>query len=95
MSSPPGLGQEPLSSLAHELKTPLAVITGFAELLSARDDGRIRVEAATRIMEASDRLLKVIDDLLAGVAADHGDLSSRLLEALAIGRKEQAEKGPA
>ena len=82
-----------LSALAHELKTPLAVITGFAELLSARDDERTRQEAATRIMQASDRLSKVIDELLAGVAADKGDLGARLLDALASGRKAEGEQG--
>ena len=53
-----------LSAVAHELKTPLAVITGFAELLAARDDERTRVEAARQIMDASDRLSKAVDDLL-------------------------------
>ena len=78
-----------LSALAHELKTPLAVIVGFAELLSARDDERTRVEAAKRIMEASERLRDALDDLLAGVAADTGDLGTRLVDALATGRRER------
>ena len=76
-----------LSSLAHEFKTPLAVIVGFAELLGARDDERTRLEAARRIMEASERLKDVLDDLLSGVAADKGDLGARLVDALAAGRR--------
>jgi signal transduction histidine kinase len=83
-----------LSSLAHEFKTPLAVIVGFAELLGARDDERTRLEAATRIMEASERLGNALDDLLAGVAADKGDLGPRLLDAIAAGRHARSEGNP-
>jgi CheY-like chemotaxis protein len=50
--------------LAHELKSPLAVIVGFAELLRARDDEEIRREAPERILEAAQRLQTVIDDSL-------------------------------
>jgi len=80
-----------LSSLAHELKTPLAVIAGFAELLAARDDERTRLEAATRIMEASERLGNALEDLLAGVAADKSDLGRRLVDAVAAGRRARSE----
>ena len=80
-----------LSSLAHEFKTPLAVIVGFAELLGARDDERTRLEAAKRIMEASERLGDALDDLLSGVAADKGDLGGRLIDALAAGRRARNE----
>jgi len=80
-----------LSTLSHELKTPLAVIVGFAELLSARDDDRTRLEAAKRITEASERLRDALDDLLAGVAADKGDLGARLVDALAAGRRARDE----
>ena len=76
-----------LSSLAHEFKTPLAIIVGFAELLSARDDERTRLEASKRIMEASERLRDALDDLLTGVAADKDDLGARLVDALAAGRR--------
>ena len=76
-----------LSTLAHELKTPLAVIVGFAELLGARDDERTRLEASKRIAEASERLRDVLDDLLTGVAADKDDLGARLVDALAAGRR--------
>jgi len=83
-----------LSSLAHELKTPLTVITGFAELLGARDDERTRREAATRIMHAAEQLSSVIDDLLAGVAADKGDLGRRLLAAVEAERQARDDKAP-
>jgi signal transduction histidine kinase len=80
-----------LSTLAHELKTPLAVIAGFAELLAARDDERTRLEASARIKEATERLGNAFDDLLAGVAADEGDLGGRLVDAVAAGRRARRE----
>lgn len=86
-STPNDRPGETLSSLAHKLKTPLAVITGFAELLAVRDDERTRQEAAIRIMQASEQLSNVIDDLLAGVAADRGDLARRLLDVVEAERK--------
>jgi signal transduction histidine kinase len=53
-----------LSAVAHALRTPLAVITGYAELLQARDDERTRREAADRIAEAAARLSSEIDQVL-------------------------------
>jgi len=82
---------EALSSFAHEVKTPLAIIAGFAELLAARDDERTRREAAARITEATERLRNTFDDLLAGVAADKSDLGRRLVDALVAGRRVRGE----
>jgi signal transduction histidine kinase len=81
-----------LSALAHELKTPLAVIVGFAELLSARDDEATRLEAAKRITEACERLSGVLDDFFVGVAAEKSDLSRRVLDAVAEGRRARTEE---
>jgi signal transduction histidine kinase len=89
-ANPPGAI---LSTLAHELKTPLTIITGFAELLAARDDERTRKEAASRIMQASEQLGGVIDDVLAGVAADKSDLGRRLLDAVEAQRRERKDRG--
>lgn len=80
MSSERERSEEALSVLAHELRTPLAAITGFAELLQARDDERTRVEASARIMEAAERLSAAIDRLLAAVAEAEGDLAVILTE---------------
>lgn len=51
------------SALAHDLKTPLSVIVGYAELLRARDDEATRREAAERILEAAEQLRREIDAL--------------------------------
>ena len=52
------------ATLAHDLKTPLSVISGYAELLRARDDEATRREAPLRILEAAERLSAEIDQLL-------------------------------
>lgn len=77
-----------LSALAHELKTPLAVISGFSELLAARDDERTRVEAAQQIQEASDRLAKAVDDLLEILVEDEELARNVLAARLARGLPE-------
>jgi signal transduction histidine kinase len=68
------------SALAHELKTPLAVIIGFAELLAARDDERTREEATKRILEASSRLSDALDDFLE-IIFENEQLARGLMEA--------------
>jgi signal transduction histidine kinase len=52
-----------LSELFHDLRTPLGVVIGYAELLRARDDERIRREAVPRIIEAAERLSALLDEL--------------------------------
>jgi len=63
--------------LAHDLKAPLAVIVGFAELLRTRDDEEIRLEAPERILEAAERLQTVIDESLFAPSAAAEATSTR------------------
>jgi CheY-like chemotaxis protein len=57
--SPDGPAVAP--GLVHELKTTLAMVTGFAELLQMRDDRQTRLEAAEGILQAVDRLRSSIE----------------------------------
>jgi signal transduction histidine kinase len=66
-----------VSSLAHELKTPLAILLGYVELLELRDDETIRREAPLRIKEAADRLAAAVDDLATLTELDAGTLAAQ------------------
>lgn len=61
-----------VSELSHTLKTPLAAIAGYSELLQTRDDDAIRREAPRRIAEAAERLSDAIDLVSAALAVDYG-----------------------
>lgn len=52
---------------SHELRTPIAAITGYAELYEAGgvEEGRGLDRAMSRIREASDRAGRLVEDLLA------------------------------
>lgn len=71
--------EEELAELAHELKTPVAAIKGFAELLAKRDDDATRREAATQIAAGIARLETSIDDILA-LFGEEPQLVSQLAE---------------
>jgi signal transduction histidine kinase len=69
-----------ISELAHELRTPISAIAGFAELLRVRDDERLRQEAADQILSGTARLSRFVDELVATLEAD-SELAFRLTEA--------------
>lgn len=58
------MNEEARALLAHELRNPLAVIVGYAELLKLRDDDQTRREAADAILQAADRLSRILDELM-------------------------------
>jgi len=60
------------AAVAHEVKTPLAVLRGYAELLANGRDGRILREAPAAILEASQRLAPAVDDLLLALEIESG-----------------------
>jgi two-component system, chemotaxis family, chemotaxis protein CheY len=68
---------ELIAQLAHDLKNPIAVITGYAELLGIRDDEEIRREAPDRILEAAAQLSELIEGMLSGATEPvHGPTRS-------------------
>lgn len=75
MAVPAGRDDRLISTLSHQLRTPLAVIIGYAELLQHREDEETRREAPVRIQEAAEELSLMIDDLLIVLAIDSGLLS--------------------
>jgi CheY-like chemotaxis protein len=71
---------ELLSEVAHRLRTPLGVITGYVELLRLRDDPGLRADALPRIEEAADRLSQTIDRLVTVLESESGDVVQRFVE---------------
>jgi len=67
-----------LSVISHELKTPVALIKGFAETL-ARDDAHPDVSTVREfgqiIADESDRLTRLIDNLLNAARVEAGGIS--------------------
>ena len=59
-----------LSRLSNGLRSPLALIAGYAELLEIRQDAETLSEAPQRIKEAAGELNRIIDDLLTVYAID-------------------------
>jgi two-component system, OmpR family, phosphate regulon response regulator PhoB len=80
--------EDDLAALAHELKTPIAVIAGYAELLTMRNDEETRTAAAEQILAAAQRLSGAVDALLGldSPAAPRGGPSADL--AAATGRRD-------
>ena len=55
-----------LSRLVHDLRTPLAIVSGFAELLERRREqltSEQQAEYLTRIRESAARMGELLDDV--------------------------------
>jgi two-component system sensor histidine kinase KdpD len=68
-----------LSAVSHDVRTPLASIAGAASALTARTglDDQARVELVETIREESERLSRLIGDLLDLTRLESGDLTVR------------------
>ena len=56
-----------MADLVHDLRTPLAIVAGFAELLERRADTiseETRADYIARIRESADRMNELLDDAL-------------------------------
>lgn len=72
-----------ISVVSHELKTPVAIIKGYAETLQrpeARRNPALVEEMLTSITEESDRLARLVDDLLDTSRLQAGGLPFRDVE---------------
>jgi hypothetical protein len=58
--------------LLHDLRTPLALVKGYAELLLVRADDRTRRDAPARILEAAERLSLLLEQLAAELGVGVG-----------------------
>ena len=69
-----GGGEERRRRLRHDLRTPLTIVSGFAEVLAA--DRRIsehdRREYASRIQAAAVEIAEIVDQILEEVPPDGG-----------------------
>jgi CheY-like chemotaxis protein len=81
--------EEQLSALAHELKTPIAIIAGYAELVGARSDEETRLAAAEQIAAAAKRLSTAVDRLVGTVREADGSLSGANLRPLQASDRER------
>jgi signal transduction histidine kinase len=76
--------EEFLGTVAHELRTPLQVAAGYAELLRMQLDGPgpgpSTGELAERIVESTFQMASMLDDLLDFAAAGQGRLTVRPLD---------------
>ena len=70
MSDPRSPTTEALSRLSDGLRSPLALIAGYADLLELRQDAETLSEAPRRIKEAAADLTRIVDDLLTVYAID-------------------------
>ncbi len=58
------MDRDPVGQLIHDLRTPLAVVSGFAELLERRGDvltGDQRAEYLARILEGAREMDQILD----------------------------------
>ena len=69
-----------LASVSHEMRTPLAVIIGFADLLARGDQivGRARTEAIDRIRASATEMRSMVENLLDFSALEAGRLAVAL-----------------
>ena len=66
------MGHTEQPDLAHRLRTPLAVIVGYIEILALRDEDGENAEILAHLREAAADLGAQIDAVVAAESASHG-----------------------
>lgn len=79
------------AGLAHEIRNPLAIIAGSAELLLEPSDTERAQRRAADIVSESDRLQRLLDDFLK--VARPGDLRREPVDLVALWRRAVDEQG--
>lgn len=64
------MGHTEQPDIAHRLRTPLAVIVGYVEILAIRDTTGESTEVLDHLRQASAELAAAIDDVVAADARD-------------------------
>jgi len=64
--------EELFAAFAHHVRTPLAVVRGYAELLSKDPNGETLARAPGAILTAAEQLGPAIDDLLLALEIESG-----------------------
>ncbi|MCK5688916.1 GAF domain-containing protein [Myxococcota bacterium] len=59
-----------MAALAHDLRNPMAVISGYTELMAMEDDPDERNERSERILSQVDEMTAMVNDLLAYARGD-------------------------
>jgi signal transduction histidine kinase len=67
-------GEERFAAFAHDVKTPLAVVRGYAELLANNANEETLAQAPDAILEAAEQLGPALDDLLLALEIASGFL---------------------
>jgi len=82
-----------LGAVGHGLRSPLAIISGYAELMRVRPDERTRLEASVRIQEAAEQLSVLIDEtlLLLALEVNEVDLDPTAIELAPVVRAAVTE----
>lgn len=82
-----------LAVAAHELKTPLTSVVGYAEAALATSDVALQHRALEVVKRQGNRLVRLVQDLLLAASARRGDLafSPKPVDGIVLVRKALAE----
>ncbi|MBI2812555.1 MAG: ATP-binding protein, partial [Candidatus Melainabacteria bacterium] len=64
-----------LSTISHEVRTPMAAIIGMTEMLTTEDLGEDNNSVVSNIFESSKRLLRLLNNLLESARMETGELT--------------------